>query len=389
MVSELKNRLVTDYYYLNKEKVMKNISLHVIHSFPASCLNRDDNGSPKTFNFGGCQRATVSSQCWKRAIRQAMKNNEVLGKYTEGIRTAKIADYIKQNVVEREEVTDENIDIVSEKIQIIYTTTKTNEKTDEESPNNTLVFFSKKEIATLIDGLFNNEDSVKELIDKTPFKKNQQTKKYTITKACKRVKKSIFDLYHGIYDDMLDIIMFGRMNASDDSMNIMGVTAFNFAMSTHKINTQLDYFTGVDDFTESQGSAYLGYNEYNASCYYRYININVEKFYEMTADVYTNEEQDDILKSLIKTIVVTSPEAKWNSMAAKTLPDYVVGTIQNGNPYVMSNAFIKPVKQDNLIENSIETLENYMQKQKENGNLEYVEVKFPENKLEEFVAKLV
>ncbi|MDW8345024.1 MAG: type I-E CRISPR-associated protein Cas7/Cse4/CasC, partial [Verrucomicrobiae bacterium] len=49
---------------------MKLIELHIIQSFPVSCLNRDDVGAPKTAIFGGVTRARISSQCLKRAIRE-------------------------------------------------------------------------------------------------------------------------------------------------------------------------------------------------------------------------------------------------------------------------------------------------------------------------------
>lgn len=48
---------------------MKLIELHILQSFPVSCLNRDDVGSPKTAVFGGVPRARISSQALKRAIR--------------------------------------------------------------------------------------------------------------------------------------------------------------------------------------------------------------------------------------------------------------------------------------------------------------------------------
>ena len=49
---------------------MRLIELHVLQSFPVSCLNRDDVGAPKTATFGGAPRARISSQCLKRAIRE-------------------------------------------------------------------------------------------------------------------------------------------------------------------------------------------------------------------------------------------------------------------------------------------------------------------------------
>jgi CRISPR system Cascade subunit CasC len=52
---------------------MKLIELHILQSFPVSCLNRDDVGAPKTATFGGLTRARISSQCLKRAIRLQAK----------------------------------------------------------------------------------------------------------------------------------------------------------------------------------------------------------------------------------------------------------------------------------------------------------------------------
>ena len=49
---------------------MKLIELHILQSFPVTCLNRDDLGSPKSALFGGASRARISSQCLQRASRQ-------------------------------------------------------------------------------------------------------------------------------------------------------------------------------------------------------------------------------------------------------------------------------------------------------------------------------
>jgi CRISPR system Cascade subunit CasC len=40
---------------------MKLIELHILQSFPVSCLNRDDVGAPKQAIFGGATRARISS----------------------------------------------------------------------------------------------------------------------------------------------------------------------------------------------------------------------------------------------------------------------------------------------------------------------------------------
>ena len=45
------------------------VDVHILQTVPPSCVNRDDTGSPKTAVYGGATRARVSSQCWKKAVR--------------------------------------------------------------------------------------------------------------------------------------------------------------------------------------------------------------------------------------------------------------------------------------------------------------------------------
>lgn len=52
--------------------VGKKIEFHIIQSFPVSCLNRDDVGSPKSALIGGVPRARVGSQSWKRQVRMEL-----------------------------------------------------------------------------------------------------------------------------------------------------------------------------------------------------------------------------------------------------------------------------------------------------------------------------
>src|ERR1700733_14477039 len=57
----------------------KTVELHLLQSFPPSCVNRDGNNSPKDCIFGDVRRARISSQCLKRAIRQTDIFSETIG----------------------------------------------------------------------------------------------------------------------------------------------------------------------------------------------------------------------------------------------------------------------------------------------------------------------
>lgn len=50
------------------------LDMHVLQTAPPSCINRDDTGSPKIAIYGGTTRARVSSQAWKKAMRDMFRD---------------------------------------------------------------------------------------------------------------------------------------------------------------------------------------------------------------------------------------------------------------------------------------------------------------------------
>ena len=90
------------------------LDIHVIQTLPPSNVNRDDTGSPKTAVYGGVRRARVSSQSWKRAMRQYFleESAEDLG-----IRSLNGIGYVAERMVEADSsVTEENAMKMAEKI---------------------------------------------------------------------------------------------------------------------------------------------------------------------------------------------------------------------------------------------------------------------------------
>ena len=71
------------------------LQLHFLTVYPPSNPNRDDQGRPKTANFGGDPRLRLSSQSIKRAVRQS----EVVARKLEGatgVRTQRLGDAIRE-----------------------------------------------------------------------------------------------------------------------------------------------------------------------------------------------------------------------------------------------------------------------------------------------------
>lgn len=66
------------------------VDVNVLQTVPSSNINRDDTGAPKTALYGGVTRARVSSQSWKKAVRDIFKADNV----SAGTRTKKAADLL-------------------------------------------------------------------------------------------------------------------------------------------------------------------------------------------------------------------------------------------------------------------------------------------------------
>ncbi len=85
----------------------KTVELHLLQSFPPSCINRDGNNSPKDCIFGGVRRARISSQCLKRATRQAESFAETMGEAiasrSKQMRDKKLIPYLLEKGLSQEE----------------------------------------------------------------------------------------------------------------------------------------------------------------------------------------------------------------------------------------------------------------------------------------------
>ena len=78
----------------------KFVELHLIQNFAPSCLNRDDTGSPKDCQFGGVRRARISSQCFKRAIREHFKSDKRWSDKL-GTRTKRLVEKASEQLIAR------------------------------------------------------------------------------------------------------------------------------------------------------------------------------------------------------------------------------------------------------------------------------------------------
>ncbi len=312
------------------------IELHILQSFPVSCLNRDDLGSPKSAIFGGVERARVSSQCWKRAIRNLA--HEKQPELFAGIRSKLVGPQIKEAAK----------DIgCSEERENAYATLIVNMLGKDKAAGEvkTLLYFSPQSIGRIVQNLHQANVITDQMI--TAMSSDD---KKTAEKGLKDASAAAGKILKGLgseVSDAADIALFGRMVADDASQTIEGASMFNHALSTHAVRSDLDFFSAVDDGkkdAEDAGAGHIGTVEFNSACYYRYVGINLELLRQ--SKMFDQTQLEVVLKTFIEAVVMANPVARRNSMFACSLPAFILGLRRNGQPISLANAFEDPVRQN-------------------------------------------
>lgn len=333
---------------------MELIELHILQSFPVTCLNRDDLGAPKSAVFGGVQRARVSSQSWKRAIRFQAK--ELQPGLFAGSRTRFVVRDFQRLYEQKEFGTDEARVLAESTADAIG-------KLDDKNPNKvkTLLYVSPLEMDNVVDeaAKLGVGETVGPVVrarhaleeaqgDKKPDKELKKlTKEYDkqrkaldqlTTNASKKLKDAV--------KDRADISIFGRMVADDHTMMVEGAGLFSHALSTHKASNEVEFFSAVDDHAEpgDEGAGHIGTLEYSSACYYRYVGLNLDLLRdEEHLGHLETEELKKVLDAFLRSAILAVPEARKNSMFGYTAPDYILGLRRRGQPLSLVNAFEKPV----------------------------------------------
>lgn len=355
---------------------MKHLELHIIQSVPVACLNRDDLNSPKTAVFGGVQRARVSSQSWKRAIREmAEKEFDQHGQF-KGKRSRLFIEQISNRLgaLGEDEVTTKALSLCAG-----HYLAKLDPK--QEGKVKTLVFLSPLEYDIFANALHSlgaeeknklveavasidttklasdedGDDEAEEVAEK-PKKGEKKLSASKFTKLVAGILKTpVVNAFKGekkevksLPSDAADIALFGRMVASDHSLTVEAASMFSHALSVHKADNEIDFFSAVDDLQpkEESGAGMTGTLEFNSATYYRFAALNLD----MLADAehlgsLDSSERQAVVRTFIEATIKAVPSARKNTMNGNTLPVYVLGVVrEKGHPIQLVNAFETPVK---------------------------------------------
>lgn len=316
------------------------IEYHLIQNFAPSNLNRDDTGAPKDALFGGHRRARVSSQCFKRAIRDAASEQTLIAPEYRAVRTKQIKRLLLELL---DGYAPED---ASAKINAALSAAGLKVKDDDKTEY--LLFLGEREIAGFAELIKQHWD---ELVS------TETNKKKAKASAPAEVVKQAKALLDG--GKAVDIALFGRMLADMPGVNRDASCQVAHAISTHRVEREFDYFTAVDDKggPDETGAGMIGQVEFNSATFYRYAVIDAKKLAEnLQGD---KELAQSAIAAFTQAIVRAIPTGKQNSFAAHNMPAFVGVSLRHSAPLNLANAFEKPIfssRESSLSELSVAAL---------------------------------
>lgn len=301
------------------------LDLYALQSVPPSNINRDDTGSPKTAMYGGALRARVSSQAWKRAMREMFL--DLLPEGQLGVRTKFVVPLIADRIAtKREDLAEQSVDFA--KAVLDATGIKSSETDRKGSDEGTLatgylVFIANRELDDLADIAISWADGG--IDPKKPDNKS---------------KKDVQQAFKGI--QAVDIALFGRMLADASDFNVDACSQVAHAISVNEISQEYDYFTAVDDRAadDNAGAGMLGTVSFNSSTLYRYATVNVDALAEQ---LESSEATAYGVAAFVEAFVKSMPTGKQNTFANRTLPSVVAVSLRDDQPINLAAAFERPV----------------------------------------------
>ena len=314
------------------------IEYHILQSFPVTCLNRDDVGSPKSAIIGGVERGRVSSQCWKRAARLALRDAGL----PIAVRTKYIFELISSFC--HGEMTDGKKKYIEAVAGVLS--------------DDTLLLISPSEAASIashIDAISGDYEKAIDVLNKKDESRGRNKDKNNIKTIIAAFKTSGNNSLSS-----LDIALFGRMIAKAIDLNVEAASSFSHAITTHRISSSVDYFTAVDDLKmmeDEAGVGHIGANEFSSGTYYRYVQLDLGILKENLG------EEADISEAVIaftKALYSAVPRARQTTMAGYCPWNYAHVFVRRGQGMQLS--FDTPVrsKGEGFLVPSIEEMEKQL-----------------------------
>ncbi|TSE20598.1 CRISPR system Cascade subunit CasC [Tepidimonas alkaliphilus] len=311
------------------------LQIHTLTSYPASLLNRDDAGLAKRIPFGNALRLRVSSQCLKRHWREDLSHR--LSHIPDGQRTR---SFFTRTVLPRAVEAGVPQAVANQLIEPLAKAV-IDGGVKEGGDLNQPVLFGLREadyFVQLLKDASSQPDPGKALTERLKTKDEKDNIK-AMSKAAAGLTAALF----------------GRMVTSDLLARVDAPVHVAHAFTVHAANTEMDYFTVVDDLNrdDETGAAHANQTELGAGLYYGYVAVDVPLLVgNLTgADPKDWRNQDpatvrQVLEALIDSVARQSPGAKKGSTAPYAWAEMVFLETGRSQPRTLANAFLDALRLD-------------------------------------------
>lgn len=244
------------------------IDIHILQTLPPSCLNRDDTGAPKSALYGGVKRARVSSQSWKRATRRYF-NERLAAGMMPGVRSRKFpqlfATRLAGRLGDRAASQPERVAQLANEASGVLVGVK---------PDKLKKMAAADKPVDLDYALFISAAAIDATVDQLVAAFDGADLDHNALRAAMGRGHS------------LDVALFGRMVADTRALNIDAACQVAHAISTHRVSSEFDFYTAVDDLAgdEETGAAMMGFVEFASATLYRYASVNLGRLADNLGD---------------------------------------------------------------------------------------------------------
>lgn len=361
------------------------LQFHTLTSYPGTLLNRDDAGFAKTLPFGNAKRTRVSSQCLKYHWRHYEGKHAIRKAGDMSIRSRrtfrkKVADELVDDgfderltaavtfgILEMVRNGDVTKGAIKDNVQPVL---ESEDPLDELVIDN-IVVFGKPEIEYLKSVA---QDTLSGLADKEYDENSVAQTRDAVADLLS--ERELRNNLRGMSNAMgIDAAMHGRMVTSDVLAQGDAAVHVAHAITTHAQQREDDYFTAVDELHEEgtggeeAGAALIQSKELTSGLFYSYVVVDVPLLVSNLEGCERSEWEDadltlttDVLRRFLYTITNVSPGAKLSSTAPYAKAEFVMVESGEEQPRTLANAFKKAVEGDDLLEESVKELTEYIRK---------------------------
>ncbi len=309
------------------------VQIHMLTSYPATLLNRDDTGLAKRIPFGEVVRTRISSQCLKKHWREAAFITDLgnLAHRSTRIYEQFVADVLVNDHGAGEEVATAIAEfLISETID----TQPVEDSKGRKIRTGQVVVLTNAEVSYLSDL---GAQILKELGDSSADVSSAKDveKRYSIPKD---IKANLREL-----PASLDTALFGRMVTSDLFARVDAAVSVAHAFTTHPEASETDYFTAIDTLSgDEPGAGLIQDTELTTGVYYLYSVIDMNQLRSnLGAEADAAEK---VAANLVRAMATVTPGAKRGSTAPYSYAELILLERGSSQPRTLANAFRQPIE---------------------------------------------